>query len=87
MVDGQHTPVVFEWADFPVEDSPVDFDTAELYEDRCENIYDEHGNTLDEPCGGRVVSTGGQSHYSNGYDCYTLYLECETCGPYEVECV
>ncbi len=38
-------------------------------------------------CGGNVVSTGGQSHYNGHYDCYTLYLLCDRCGPYEVECV
>ena len=38
-------------------------------------------------CGGRVVATGGHSYYNGSYNCYTLYLNCENCGPYEVECV
>lgn len=67
---------------------PVDFDTADLYEELCgnEQFYAD-GTKMDEACPGRVVSTGGQHHYSNGFDCYTMYLECEFCGPYEVECV
>lgn len=67
--------------------APVDFDEAELYEERCENDVDEFGNVMDEPCNGRLVSTGGQGYYNGSYQCYTLYLECENCGPYEVECV
>jgi hypothetical protein len=31
--------------------------------------------------------TGGQRHYNGYYDLYTLYLICEHCGPYDVECV
>lgn len=54
---------------------PTDFDDAELYEERCEE------------CGGKVVATGGNGYYNGNYQCYTLYLECENCGPYEVECV
>lgn len=38
-------------------------------------------------CGGKVVSTGGQHHYNGHYDCYTMYLHCDRCGDYEVECV
>lgn len=76
----------FAPADEP-NDIPVDFDTADLYEERCENDVDEFGNLMDEPCGGRLVSLGGQGYYNGHYDCYTLYLECENCGPYEVECV
>lgn len=61
----------------------------DLYEEGCENLWDEKGRPFPggEVCGGRVVSTGGHHHYSNGYDCYTLYLRCEKCGDYEVECV
>lgn len=65
---------------------PTDFDTAELYEERCENDVDEFGNAM-EPCGGRLVATGGNGYYNGSYQCYTLHLECENCGPYEVECV
>lgn len=66
---------------------PTDFDTAELYEERCINEYDSGGNFIGGECGGRVVATGGQGYYNGSYQCYTLYLECEFCGPYEVECV
>lgn len=53
---------------------------------------DPRNETLDyeEPCdecGGRVIATGGHGYYNGHYQCYTLYLECENCGPYEVECV
>lgn len=70
-----------------LDDIPVNFDTADLYEERCENevpVDDEHDAGI---CNGRVVSTGGHGYYNGHYDCYTLYLECENCGPYEVECV
>lgn len=40
-----------------------------------------------DECGGKVVSTGGHHYYNGSYDCYTMYLDCENCGPYEVECV
>lgn len=80
--------VTFELADNQdFGEPPTDFDTAELYEERCDNQYDEQGNLMEEACGGRLVATGGRHHYSNGFNCYTLYLECENCGPYEVECV
>ena len=69
------------------DEPPTDFDTAELYEERCENEYDAQGNRMDEVCGGRVVATGGSSYYNGHYSCYTLYLKCEFCGDYEVECV
>jgi hypothetical protein len=48
---------------------------ADLYEEPCDY------------CGGKVWSTGGSGYYNGSYQCYTLYLECENCGPYEVECV
>lgn len=51
---------------------------------------DESDDTYYEPCefcGGRVVSTGGNYHYNGNYNCYTMYLDCENCGPYEIECV
>lgn len=47
----------------------------DFYEDGCEE------------CGGKVRATGGQHYYNGSYNCYTLHLECENCGPYEVECV
>jgi len=68
-------------------DPPTDFHTAELYEQRCENDVDEDGNVMEEVCNGRVVSTGGHGYYNGSYQCYTMYLECENCGHYEVECV
>lgn len=59
------------------------------YEEGCENVWDENGNPYPngEVCGGKVVSTGGHHHYTNGFDCYTMYLHCDKCGDYEVECV
>lgn len=66
---------------------PTDFDTAELYEERCENEVFEDGVIRDEACGGRLVAIGGHGYYNGSYDCYTLTLECEFCGPYDVECV
>ena len=49
--------------------------TPEDYEEPCDY------------CGGKVWATGGNSYYNGSYQCYTLYLECENCGPYDVECV
>lgn len=67
---------------------PTDFDTAELYEERCENeVEDEDTGRPDGVCGGRVVAIGGRGYYNGSYDCYTLTLECEHCGVYDVECV
>lgn len=40
-----------------------------------------------EQCGGNQWDIGGHSHFNGNYQCYTLYLECENCGIYEVECV
>lgn len=40
-----------------------------------------------EECGGTQWDIGGRSHYNGRYQCYTLYLECENCGVYDVECV
>lgn len=48
---------------------------SDVYEEGCEE------------CGGRIWSTGGNGYYNGSYQCYTMYLECENCGPYEVECV
>ena len=56
------------------------------YPEPCENDVDENGNPM-EVCGGRVWVTGGNGYYNGSYDCYTLHLRCEKCGPYEVECV
>lgn len=74
--------LVPEDTDFPVMDE-------EYYEEGCEQMFDADGKPFPdgEVCGGKVVSTGGQHHYSNGFDCYTMYLRCERCGDYEVECV
>lgn len=72
-------PLVFYIADDDFDNNeslrPADITDEDLYEERCDY------------CGGKVWSTGGQSHYSNGFDCYTLFLECENCGPYDVECI
>jgi len=67
---------------------PSDFNEDDYYEQRCEEyIYDDEGHSTGEICGGKVVATGGQGYYNGSYQCYTLYLKCENCGPYEVECV
>lgn len=65
-------------------------EASEMYFEIAETTYSEPEPWQEEPqyepcdeCGGRVVATGGHHHY-NGY---TLYLDCENCGPYEVECV
>lgn len=70
--------------DYP--EPPTDFDTAELYEEPCGNTWDENGDEMPE-CGGRVVAIGGSGYYNGSYQCYTLTLECERCGVYDVECV
>lgn len=62
---------------------PEGFDEAELYEERCGNEVGES----DQICGGKVWSTGGHGYYNGSYQCYTMYLHCENCGDYEVECV
>lgn len=81
-------PVTFELRDDQdFGEPPTDFDTAELYEERCENDVDENGNLMEEPCGGRLVAIGGHGYYNGSYQCYTLTLECEFCGTYDVECV
>lgn len=49
--------------------------------------YDPDEQEPCDECGGKVRATGGRGYYNGHYDCYTLYLECENCGPYEVECV
>lgn len=52
--------------------------------------YDKHDESYYEPCdycGGKVVATGGEHYYNGSYNCYILYLRCENCGDYEVECV
>lgn len=66
---------------------PTDFDTAEFYEEPCGSEWDENGNFMEEACGGRVVVVGGSGYYNGSYQCYTLTLECEKCGVYDVECV
>jgi hypothetical protein len=48
-----------------------------------ENLYEERCET----CGGKQYVTGSRPYYNGRYDCCTLYLTCENCGPYEVECV
>jgi hypothetical protein len=66
---------MIEWASEPYEPPSEPVEDEELYEEPCME------------CGGKVVATGGQHWYNGTYDCYTLYLNCENCGPYEVECV
>lgn len=63
--------------EFVLGDVPSDYGDDEDY-DRSEPC---------DKCGGKVIATGGQHYYNGHYDCYTLYLTCENCGPYEVECV
>lgn len=58
---------------------PPDYESEPMPEGYYEEPCDE--------CGGRVVATGGNHWYNGWYNCYTLYLDCENCGPYEVECV
>lgn len=61
-----------------------------------ESHWDEYPIEADEEwnypepcdmCGGRQKDIGGQHWYNGSYQCYTLYLECENCGEYDVECV
>lgn len=59
----------------PPEAAYPESEPDDLYEEPCEN------------CGGKVTATGGHHYYNGSYNCYTLYLDCENCGPYEVECV
>lgn len=66
---------MIEWASEPYEPPSTPVEDEELYEVLCME------------CGGKVVATGGQHWYNGIYNCYTLYLNCENCGPYEVECV
>lgn len=66
-----------------------------LYPDPCENLVKIPEADPDDPeiengmgrCGGTVWDIGGHSYYNGQYQCYTLYLECEHCGTYDVECV
>ena len=69
----------------PGTDFPADGREPEDYEEPCGNLVVRDGE--EGHCGGKVVSTGGHHYYNGHYDCYTLYLDCENCGPYEVECV
>ena len=64
-----------EWEAERLAAMPEGITEDDLYEERCEE------------CGGKVWVIGGHGYYNGSYDCYTLYLECENCGPYEVECV
>jgi len=68
--------LVEDW-EYPSEPDPSQYRELEenQYEDDCEE------------CGGKQFVTGGNGHYNGSYQCYTLYLTCENCGPYEVECV
>ena len=69
--------------------------TFELAEPQDEHWTDQHLPELEEneypepcdECGGRQWVTGGQGHYNGQYQCYTLSLNCENCGDYDVECV
>lgn len=74
---------VAQW-ELDTQNTPDDF-----YEEGCENVWDADGNPFPdgEVCGGKVVSTGGQGYYNGSYQCYTMYLRCDRCGDYEVECV
>jgi len=81
--------VTFEIYSDESEEPVATFDDDDLYEQLCENECDENGNPFPdgELCGGKVVSTGGQGYYNGSYQCYTMYLRCDRCGDYEVECV
>ena len=81
------TTSAFELYEVMSDESDEPVYTFEEYEQTCENEYDADGNPMDEVCGGRVISTGGQGYYNGSYQCYTMYLRCENCGDYEVECV
>lgn len=62
--------------------------TDEKFEDtKQDSMPDDYYEEPCGECGGKVIATGGRHHYNGHYDCYTLYLKCENCGPYEVECV
>lgn len=52
-----------------------------------DHAYEEEGEPCEYCDGGKVVATGGNHWYNGSYNCYTLYLNCENCGDYEVECV
>ena len=65
---------------------PEDSD-SDVYEDGCQNEVPVDEDHPFGHCGGKVWSTGGHGYYNGSYQCYTLYLTCENCGPYEVECV
>lgn len=63
---------------------PEDYDPGPDWREPLEeNQYEDDC----EECGGKQFVTGGNGYYNGSYQCYTLYLECENCGPYEVECV
>jgi hypothetical protein len=64
-----------DWEPEPDQEQHIRELEENQYEDDCEE------------CGGKQFVTGGNGYYNGHYDCYTLYLECENCGPYEVECV
>lgn len=77
----------------PTSDAGLD---DEDYEERCDHLYpypeyDEFDREPDDDgyvvCGGKLVVTGGHGYYNGYYQCYTMYLLCDRCGPYEVECV
>lgn len=62
---------------------PSEANNKDYIEPLEENQYEENC----EECGGKQFVTGGNGYYNGSYQCYTLYLKCENCGPYEVECV
>ena len=65
----------------------IGIEGLEEYPEPCELDYDDNGRHTGIECGGRLWVQGGHGYYNGHYDCYTLYLICENCGPYEVECV
>lgn len=65
----------------------IDIEGLVEYPEPCDLDYDDEGRRTGEACGGRLWVTGGQGYYNGHYNCYTLGLICEFCGPYEVECV
>lgn len=53
------------------------------YRELEENQYEDDC----EECGGKQFVIDGYGYYNGSYQCYTLTLKCENCGPYDVECV
>lgn len=71
---------------------PNDFSSSQFVDEDGEPCDTVDPQFVDEDnpegiCGGKVISTGGHGYYNGSYQCYTMYLHCDRCGDYEVECV